>query len=359
MHDLHVVGGGPAGLFAAYTALKNGYSPIISEEHSRAGSPVHCSGLVSASGLKQLSDVVDYKKITLNTITRANLRGKDNSFSLSYNFAKAYLISRDGFDSAAAQKYICEGGKINFSHKIKDASDLLSKNVIGADGPISTVSRIFNFPKISHYTSCWQAEFDYKSEDSHAVDVFFNPDLVPGFIGWIIPINEERAKIGLGVAYDTTLQVAKRKFLQNLSLPLHGDNEFSALIPIRARSQTAKIYDHFKVSLCGDSAGQVKSTSGGGIFFGAQCGRIAAQNFENPSRYESMWRKKYGLDLALHSHLRHGFDLLTSDGVDLWMSLMKATRADKILMQIGEMDEYSKMLNPRLMGAWAKAFVGN
>jgi len=359
MYDLHVVGAGPAGLFAAYTALKSGYCPIVSEEHKSAGSPVHCSGLVSASGLEQLSDVVDYKKIKLNTINRANLHGKNKSFSLSYKMPKAYLISRDGFDEQAAQKYICEGGKINFSHKVRDVSDLLSKNVIGADGPISTVSHIFNFSKISSYTACWQAEFDYACEDSHSVDVFFNPDMVPGFISWIIPIDEYRAKIGLGVASDTTLQSAKRKFLQNLSLPLHGDNEFSALIPIRARSKTAKTQNGYNVCLCGDSAGQVKSTSGGGIFFGSQCGRIAAKNFENPNRYESQWRSKYGLDLSLHSYLRQGLDILSSDGIDLWMSGIKFAKIDKLLMQIGEMDEYSKMLNFRLISAWAKSFRGN
>ncbi|MFH0927037.1 MAG: NAD(P)/FAD-dependent oxidoreductase [Candidatus Micrarchaeota archaeon] len=365
MYDLHVVGAGPAGLFAAYTALKNGYTPIVSEEHATAGSPVHCSGLVSSSGLEQLSDVVDYKKITLNTINKATLHGSKNSFCLEYKLPKAYLISRDGFDLAAAQKYICEGGQIKFSHKVQGATDLLSKNVIGADGPISTTARIFNFEKISKYSACWQGEFAYKSEDSHCVDVFFDPEIVPGFIGWIIPINEERAKIGLGVSSDSTLQEAKRKFLQmqGVASPVQTSgigpapkNEFGALIPISTRPKTAKVHNGYNVCLCGDSAGQVKASSGGGIFFGAQCGRLAAQNFENPLRYESEWRRKYGLDLALHSHLRYGFDALTPDGIDLWMGSIKLLRLDKLLMQAGEMDEYSKMLSPKTLSAWLQAF---
>ena len=62
MFDLHVVGAGPAGSFAAITALREGKNVLLSEEHKQVGVPSHCSGLVSASGLEQMSDVVDYKK---------------------------------------------------------------------------------------------------------------------------------------------------------------------------------------------------------------------------------------------------------------------------------------------------------
>ncbi|MFH1306806.1 MAG: NAD(P)/FAD-dependent oxidoreductase [Candidatus Micrarchaeota archaeon] len=353
--DLHVIGAGPAGIFAAITALRNGKNVLLSEEHASAGSPVHCSGLVSASGLRQLSDVADYRQAVLNTIRRANIHGKNKSFSLNFPFPKAYAFDRQKFDELAAQKYIDEGGKIEFNSKITQTDDIKSKNIIGADGPTSTISRLFSFPKISSFCSCWQGEFSYSSPDISAVEVFLNPDWCPGFMGWIIPLNKEKAKIGLGLSPGSDLHIAKQNFLKNLNIvsapPL---SEFSALIPLSPRPKTAHANNGYNICLAGDAAGQVKATSGGGIFFGAQCARLAAKYCTSPSLYEKEWRAKYGMDLTLHRIMRMGLDMLTPDGVDLWANSVKFFKIDNLLCEIGEMDEYSKMLSFKSLNKYMK-----
>ena len=359
MSLVHVVGAGPAGSFAALSALKSGHEVFLSEEHEKIGQPVHCSGLVSASGLEQMDDVVPYKKIIRNPIFRANLHGANSTFSLSYAQPKAYVIERGKFDFLAAQKFIDAGGKVLSKHGVRRLEDLTSKNVIGADGPISTIARLFDFPRIRAYTSCWQGDFSHSCEDIGAVEVFFDPRLCPGFIGWIIPTGEETAEIGLGVAGAKGLHAARGQFLSKLGLKdKKPQSEFSALIPLHVRPQTGKIRGDYRVCLAGDAAGQVKASSGGGIFFGSSCGRLAGRLFERPEEYEAAWRKKYGLDLALHGLLRQGLNSLPSFGVDLWLSSMKALRFERLLAESGEMDEYSKMLSARSLGAWARAWVG-
>ncbi len=376
MSSVHVVGAGPAGSFAALSALKAGHDVYLSEEHERIGQPVHCSGLVSASGLKQMDDVVPYKKVIRNPIYRANLHGANSCFSLSYAQPKAYVIERGKFDFLAAQKFIDAGGKVLPGHGVRRLEDLKSRNVIGADGPISTISRLFDFPRIRAYTSCWQGDFSYRCIDTGAVEVFFDPRLCPGFIGWIIPTSEETAEIGLGVASAKGLHAARNQFLSKLGIQeKKPESEFSALIPLSVRKKTAGIFGSganpaalaragpsgsgraYHVCLAGDAAGQVKASSGGGIFFGSSCGRLAGQLFEHPDEYEKAWRSKYGLDLALHGLLRRGLNSLPSFGVDLWLASMKALRFDWLLAESGEMDEYSKMLSARTLGAWARAWT--
>lgn len=354
MYDVHVVGAGPAGSFAAITALRNGKNVLLSEEHKKVGTPVHCSGLVSSSGLARLSDVVAWKKIIKNKIMRANVHGKSEHFCLSFPAPKAYVIDRGEFDRLAAEKYLDEGGNLALSHKVQKISDLKSKNIIGADGPISTVSRIFSFPKIENYCACWQGEFSHSSPDTGAVEVFFNPDLCPGFIGWIIPLDSETAEIGLGVSCKKDLHLAKKEFLHKLKISKKPFSEFSALIPLSARRITGKQSGGYNACLCGDSAGQVKATTGGGIFFGTQCARIAAQKFERPHAYEKKWREKYGADLALHSAARIGIDALTADGIDLWLKSVKFAKLDRLLCEMGEMDEYSKMLSHNAIMSYLK-----
>ncbi|MFH1095200.1 MAG: NAD(P)/FAD-dependent oxidoreductase [Candidatus Micrarchaeota archaeon] len=360
MSSVHVVGAGPAGSFAALSALKAGHDVYLSEEHERIGQPVHCSGLVSASGLKQMDDVVPCKKVIRNPIYRANLHGANSCFSLSYAQPKAYVIERGKFDFLAARKFIDAGGKVLSGHGVRRLEDLKSRNVIGADGPISTISRLFDFPRIRAYTSCWQGDFSYRCIDTGAVEVFFDPRLCPGFIGWIIPTSEETAEIGLGVASAKGLHAARNQFLSKIGLKdKKPESEFSALIPLTVRQKTGKITNGYNVVLAGDAAGQVKASSGGGIFFGSSCGRLAGQLFEHPDEYEKAWRQKYGLDLALHGLLRRGINSLPSFGVDLWLASMKALRFERLLAESGEMDEYSKMLSLRSLGAWAGAWAGN
>lgn len=354
MFDVHIVGAGPAGSFAGIAALKKGASPLISEEHENAGVPAHCSGLISASALEQLANFVDYKKAALNSINRANFICKKNSFAISYAMPKAYVIDRSKFDSLAMQKYLDMGGKAEFNSKIKSISCLKSKNIIGADGPISTVARIFNFAKIPSYFACWQGEFSHSCQNLHAVDVYMGPDIAPGFIAWVIPISKERAKIGLGVCKGENIFRAKKAFLHRLEITCAPHSSFGAFIPAAVRPKTSASCGGYNVLLAGDSAGQAKPTTGGGVFFGAKCGYMAGENFSNPAEYEKQWRSKYLLDLRLHSALRLAFDSLSPDGIDAWMAAVKLMKINFLLEEIGEMDQYSKMLSVKALGAYTK-----
>ncbi len=358
MYDLHVVGAGPAGSFAAITALREGKKVLLSEEHKQVGVPAHCSGLVSASGLRQLKDVVDYRRITLNTITRANLHGKRERMTLSFPYPKAYVIDRAGFDRLAAEKYENEGGKIEKGSRISELGDFRSHVIVGADGPISTIARLFSFPKISSYASSWQGDYAYSSPDLSAVEVFFDQSWAPGFIGWVIPANEEEAKIGLGVTKKGDLPRAKKKFLEHLHLAKKKPHsQFSALIPLSVRKKTGGVFGNHHVVLAGDSAGQVKASSGGGIFFGASCGRLAGQLAGEPDEYERAWRHAYGTDLSMHHLLRSTLDVLPMWGLDAWLMAMQRTRLDQWLMAAGEMDQYSKMLSPKTLLTYAKTWL--
>ena len=358
MFDLHVVGAGPAGSFAAITALREDKNVLLSEEHEKIGVPTHCSGLVSASGLELMKDVVDYKKVIRNTITRANLHGPNERMTLSFPYPKAFAIDRAGLDQLAVQKYEDEGGRIERGSRVEKIGDLRSRCVVGADGPISTIARLFDFPSIPSYSSCWQGDFAYTSPDLSAVEVFFDPSWAPGFIGWVIPLNESTAKIGLGVTKKGFLPHAKKKFLERLQLSkVKPHSQFAALIPLAARKKTGGIFGSHQVVLAGDAAGQVKASSGGGIFFGASCGRLAGHLARTPDEYERAWRHAYGADLSMHRLLRSTLDVLPMWGVDAWLLSMKYARLDRWLMNVGEMDQYSKMLSVETLTTYAKTWL--
>src|SRR5262249_22027513 len=51
--DVLIVGGGPAGLFAAERIARAGHEVLIVEEHDAVGSPVHCTGILAAESFDE------------------------------------------------------------------------------------------------------------------------------------------------------------------------------------------------------------------------------------------------------------------------------------------------------------------
>jgi flavin-dependent dehydrogenase len=347
-YDVHIIGAGPAGLFAGISAIENSNlsKVIVSEEHKTIGLPVHCSGLISSEGVEELSKIVDYKKIIINKINQAAFYSLNNRMILSFDTPKAYLVDRQKIDYLAYLKYVQLGGEIK-TEKIKKNSDLKSKNIIGADGPVSTIARIFDFPKIENYAFCYQGDFKYKSENTNQVKIYLNKEIFGGFFGWIIPIDEENAKIGFGVDKPELFLKAKKEFFKRMDINSKPINQFSALIPLKIRKKTAKKINNYNVLLAGDSAGQTKASTGGGIYFSAMCGLIAGKYYSNPYLYEFEWKKRYYLDLLMHRVIHLTIEQLSNKNVDNTINLIKKIKIDKWLIKHGQMDKISKMFEPK------------
>ena len=51
--DAIVVGGGPAGLYAASKLAQAGFSVTLIEEHQSIGEPVHCTGVLAREAFEE------------------------------------------------------------------------------------------------------------------------------------------------------------------------------------------------------------------------------------------------------------------------------------------------------------------
>jgi digeranylgeranylglycerophospholipid reductase len=360
MADVHIIGGGPAGLFAGIAALREGRRVLVSEEHKKIGEPEACSGLISKSGLEALRALagVDHSRAQINTINSARIVCGKEEFAIKPRQETALLISRQEFDLLSAEKFEQEGGKMELGSKVTGRFE--ADCVIGADGPASAVAAHFGFPKIRSYVASMQGDFAYSCEDAHCATLYLSSGDFPGFFGWTIPKNESEAKIGVGVSLPRHHPLAYyRRFLAKLCISGKPRYEFAAVIPTSVRQKTSMRAGKRFVLLAGDAAGQVKATTGGGVYFGASCGYLSGKLSNAPEKYEREWKKAYGLDLAMHRKLRTALDFAGGAPPQPLVSAAKALFFEDLLSERGKMDRWGQMASPDTISAYLKIAVKN
>ncbi len=347
MAEVHIIGAGPVGSLAAISALKNGHDVIVSEEHASAGSPENCSGLFSRDGLESLH--IDYRKLIVNPIYGADIHIGSEKLEIRRDDPVGFVLDRGQLDYSLAQKAQDMGAKINFNERVK--GNFYSRTIIGADGPMSHVASHFRFPKISSFASTMQETLPFSSEDPHIVQVFLSSRF-PGFFGWIIPKDEDFAEFGAGVKVPNQPAPAFRHLLKMKSLAPKKPRGW--LIPISTRKKTS-MKNGYNVLLAGDAAGQVKSTTGGGVIFGGYCAEIAGRTLD-PLKYDIEWNLRYGPDLKIHNLVHSFLENKSEKELSRLGQRLKKLNCDGFLSNFGHMDKPTKMIGPQIMAHLLKVF---
>ncbi|MDD5171827.1 MAG: NAD(P)/FAD-dependent oxidoreductase [Candidatus ainarchaeum sp.] len=355
MARIHVVGAGPAGSIAAMNALRFGHDVVVSEDHPAAGVPENCSGLFSIDGLQTLSDFIDYRKFIIQPIHGADIHLVDQNLSVRRRKPVGYVCDRKAMDHHLASRAECEGAKINYGERVSNRFH--ADNIIGADGPLSTVARHFRFRPIQRHVSTLQAVLPYRAKDPGVVEVFLSNSRFPGFFAWIIPHDEYAAEFGVGVELpDKPLESWKR--LLRLKSIHNAPPPKGAVIPIETRSQTAMRIGKRNILLAGDAAGQVKSTTGGGVIFGGNCGALAGRHALAPKRYEMEWRLRYGTDLAMHLIIHDYLASMSDKEMSAFGRRLKKLNCDSYLSRHGHMDRPTRMIGPAILLHLMKNMTG-
>ena len=379
-YDVVVVGAGPVGSTAARYAVKHGARVLMIEEHASIGSPVGCTGLLSKRALEECG-VDPLNSFVLNKVRGAFVHSMDgNCLPIDGRETKAYVVSRKIFDRTLAFMAVETGADLWMNTRavgLENAgsrqilsvvrngvhSQIKAKVIIGADGVRSGIARMAGLGQVKKILPGIQIETPYRIADPDFVELFVGSQ-APGFFGWAVPVSEEISRIGLAVDCgdsDCALRCLDRLLKENSHIASRYSGGMLDLvvggIPIGPLSKT---YAQGTL-IVGDAAGQVKPTSGGGIYTGAACAKIAgevaaAAALENDAsagrlaEYDRRWRAKLGRELAIGMKI-HNFigGLADSEMNELLISMNKPSMLEAITMY-GDMDHPSilmkKMLNP-------------
>jgi len=157
------------------------------------------------------------------------------------------------------------------------------------------------------------------------IEIYLDQDLAPGFFAWLVPTTTQRALVGLFSR--NTPRKHLRIFLTQLCdeerIESSEVNVMHGGISLETRGKT---YTK-RVIVAGDAAGQVKPTTGGGVYYGLICAQFAADVIKRAlteddfserlmSNYQKLWRKEIGRELHNGYIARRIYEKLSNNIID-------------------------------------------
>jgi digeranylgeranylglycerophospholipid reductase len=319
-YDVIIVGAGPAGSYAAYELASSGHDVAVFEQKSAPGLNVCCTGIISAECFDSFGISADVILTKANSAKFFSPSGR--CLRLQTEKVQAYIIDRFLLDKAIASKAQSQGAHYFFSSQVIDitlgkdniqAETLCSgareiftaRTVILANGFRPKLSWKLGLGKIKSFLIGVQAEVETKKVDEP--EVYFGQEIAPGSFAWLVPISANKAYAGL-----LSTSQAKLHLQKFLLTPFCQGRIMSQEVEIRQRAipvgTLSRSYAD-RVLVIGDAAGQVKPTTGGGIYFGHLGAQIAAEVLDEAlssdnltasqlSRYQKQWKAKIGKELS-------------------------------------------------------------
>lgn len=336
VHDVIIVGAGPIGSYTAYLLAKEGLDVGIFEKNPFIGKDVNCTGIISIECIKKFNPPSHVILRPVDSIKALSSSGK----YLRYQSASplAYVINRGLFDYEINKMAAREGATTYLNSRVREIAVTDSTFIIKTEGKerefrsrIGVIATGFELHSLKGMFKrpdefLYGIQTDVTMEDISDIEVYFGKRISPGYFAWVVPTNGKSAKIGL-IAKKNPADYLKR-FLQNplIAQRLETCDNHTKCSPIPF-NRIQKSYGE-RLVIVGEAAGQIKTTTGGGIYFGLLCSEIAAEtiikafkcgNYSEKAfeKYEISWRSKIEPELKAGMMLRNLYARLNDQQIDL------------------------------------------
>ena len=362
-----VIGAGPTGLIAAKVISSKGFNTTVFEEHKQVGTPDHCAGIISVEGFERLGIPLD-DSFYLNTIRGGRLYSADGTcIEIRDRKPRAHIIDRGGLDRYLARLALDSGAELRTSTRVNEIVST-KKGVVGLKtGDYSVRSNVLinsegakgRLLSKAGIETGQQGVFNGYNVDipgvqieQDMVEVWFNDEVSNDFFTWVVPVNEDTVRVGLGTSshdgHRALLRFIKNRFGAIDVPPIHGG--------LVCTGGPVKKTSYHGMLLVGDVAGQVKPTTAGGVVIGGLCAGIAGEAAVNYldkgvqselDWYDGEWRKLYGSELATMQTLRNMLNGIGDDRLNrMFMAFNKEGMGDKItrLVSEGDMDMQGEVI---------------
>ncbi len=287
MYDVIIIGAGITGSYTAGELSRLGYQVGVLEKQPQPGLKTSCTGIISHECMKTLQ--VDRSLIQYEARSARIFAPSGKYFRVEREDAQAYVLDRPGLDRLVAHKAQQKGVEFHFATPVTairrenqfmevevtalNAEKVLfrARCVIIACGAAGSLAQSAGLGRIREFAHGAQAQVE--CTDVAEVEIFSGSTIAPGFFAWLVPAGGTQGKAGLlcrGNPRPYLTALLNRLLKQHRITSIASDISYGS-IPLKPLARTYAD----RLLVIGDAAGQVKPTSGGGIYFGILCARQA------------------------------------------------------------------------------------
>jgi len=369
------------GSYVAYKLAEAGYGVVVLEQKEKVGEAVCCTGIISQECVNSFA--IDDSLILRRANSARLFSPSGRLLRLWREETQACILDREAFDMAMASRAQSKGAEYALSSLVRDIRlrddrvvaevarerkrfNFEARAAVIAVGFGSKLVERLGLGKVGDFAVGAQADIETCGVDE--VEVYFGREIAPGFFAWLVPTSPNRARVGL------LLRRSPGRYLKKLMSSLVAQGKIVSAeaelsyggIPLKPLPKT---YSE-RLLVVGDAAGQVKPTTGGGIYYGLLCADIAADTLHRAlsrddlsarslAGYELGWKRKLRRELEIDYYARKFYERLSDRQIDHIFDIIESNNIAQDLLKEQDLsfDWHSKAIL-RLMGhrAVSKAF---
>ena len=342
------------GSYAASRLAGAGHKVLVLERQRGLGENVCCTGIIGQECVYAFAVEPD---VILRWANSAKLVSpSEKVLRVWRKEPQACIVDRTAFDVMMANRAQGAGAEYLLGNLVRDIDiegdrvrieayqrgktlTFEARAVVIATGFGVGLSRKLGLGQFGDFVVGAQSEVETTGVEE--VEVYFGRRIAPGFFAWLVPTSARTARVGL---------LSRRKpgqYLQKLLSSLLAEGKIVASefalsyggIPLKPLPRTCGT----RLVVVGDAAGQVKPTTGGGIYYGLLCAEIAASvlhkaledndlSVKRLAQYEQAWKQRLVWELRVDYWARKLFERLGDAQLDRMFALVKANGIDEALL---------------------------